>query len=136
MRHRLVSVFGLVLLVVATSCTKPIQPTVVYPGLPFTITPTRSVEITGSLTLTFNRVTSDSRCPTDVVCITAGDAVVSVSLADSASRVERELHTVGDLSQAKFSSYTIRLVELTPYPRSTRAIDPRDYTATLQITSP
>ena len=136
MRHRLASVFSLVLLVVATGCTKPIQPTVVYPGLPFTITTGRAVEITGSLTVTFNRVISDSRCPTDVVCISAGDAVVSLTLADSASRVERELHTAGDLTQTKFSSYTIRLVDLTPYPRSTRMFDPLGYTATLQIVSP
>jgi len=136
MRHRFARVFGLVLLAVAIGCTKPIQPTVVYPGLPFTITPGRAVEITGSLTVTFNRVISDSRCPTDVVCVTAGDAIIGVTLADSASRVERELHTASDLLQTKFSNYTIRLVDLTPYPRSTRAIDPRDYTATLQITSP
>ena len=127
MRHRFTSVFSLVLLVVATSCTKPIQPTVVYPGPPFTITVCMTAGVLRVSLL---------RCPTDVVCVTAGDAVVSVTLADSASSVERELHTAGDLSQAKFSSYTIRLVELTPYPRSTRAIDPRDYTATLQITSP
>ena len=135
--RRLACVLSVALVVSTIACSKPIQPTVVYPGLPFNLAPGRGVVIPDSLTVTFDRVTSDSRCPTDVKCITAGDAVVHLIINESASRVERDVHTAsGDASKTTVSNYTIRLIDLTPYPRSTRVIDPADYTVTLQITSP
>jgi hypothetical protein len=136
-RQVMAAILGVGLLAGAGACTKPVQPSVVYPGLPFNITPGRAVAVPDSVTVIFDRVASDSRCPTDVICIAAGDAVAQLTLADSTSRVQRELHTASaDTAKTTFGTYTIHLIDLTPYPRSTRVIDPRDYTATLQITSP
>jgi len=137
MTRDLAGVVSIALVLSTSACTKPIQPSVVYPGLPFNLAPGRAVAIPDALTVTFDRVVSDSRCPTDVTCIAAGDAVVHLIVAGPASRVERELHTASaDTSKTTVDTYTIHLIDLTPYPRSTRVIAPTDYTVTLQITSP
>jgi hypothetical protein len=121
----------------AIACSKPVPPTVVYPGLPFNLMPGHAVAVPDALTVIFERVVSDSRCPTDVTCSAAGDAVVHLIVANAATRVERDLHTASAAtSQASVGDFTIHLIDLTPYPRSSRVIEPADYTATLQITSP
>ena len=85
------------------------------------------------LSLRFEGVTGDSRCPGDAICITGGDAVVRIAVIQaSRSRADYDLHT-GYASPVSHSGYTITLVELMPYPFSTRPIDPRDYRATLRV---
>ena len=49
---------------------------------------------------------------------------------------ERELRTTPALSEASYLSYVIKLVALTPYPRSTQQIRPEDYVATLTVERP
>ena len=84
----------------------------------------------------FRGVTGDSRCPADVVCVWAGDAVVQVRVTDGAA-AEYELHT-GDSTRAAAThrQTQIRLVELQPYPFSNRTIAPGDYRVTLTVTAP
>jgi hypothetical protein len=87
-----------------------------------------------SISLRFDRVTGDSRCPADAVCIQGGDAVVHVTVtpADGARR-EYDLHT-GDMQPVRHGDVTIALVELAPYPFSSRTIEPDEYRATLRVT--
>src|SRR5262245_17404291 len=86
-----------------------------------------------SLTIRFDGVTGDSRCPADAVCILGGDAIVHVAVTSRQSSRDYELHT-GDMRPVLHEGLTIALVQLQPYPFSSRTINPGDYRATLKIT--
>ena len=123
-------------LLFATACEErsPAGPSVPL-NQQFTIAPgeTASVEST-SLRVQFIRVTGDSRCPADVFCVQGGDALVHVR-AMNGGAADYELHT-GDQSQAAVThaGFRIELVQLQPYPFSSRTIAPGDYRATLTVT--
>jgi hypothetical protein len=87
------------------------------------------------LRLQFVRVTGDSRCPADAVCIQGGDAVVEILASAGNSSTALGLHT-GDSSQASavFAGARITLVELQPFPFSSRTIAPGEYRAMLSVT--
>jgi len=103
-------------------------------GQPFDVKAGMSVVLTDGLKLTFDRVRADSRCPLDAICIQAGEAIVVLTLSQSAATpAERELRTTPALSEASYLSYAIKLVALVPYPRSTQQIRPEDYVATLTV---
>ena len=103
-------------------------------GQPFELKVGTSAVLADGLRLTFERVRADSRCPLDALCIQAGEAIVVLTLAQSAAaQVEQELRTTPALSEASYLSYLIKLVALAPYPRSTQPIRPEDYVATLTV---
>jgi len=85
------------------------------------------------LVLRFDAVLSDSRCPTDVVCVWPGEAVITVTLLARARQTRVELRT--DPASARVTSVEglrLELVQLEPYPRSTSPIPQGDYRATLR----
>jgi hypothetical protein len=85
--------------------------------------------------LAFRRVSGDSRCPMDVVCVWAGDGVVAVEVSlNGSSWVPGELHTDPERPPVEVGDYRIRLTELQPYPRSTERTDPGRYRATFTVT--
>ena len=109
-------------------------PQQVKAGEPFKLSPGASAKIeNGELTITFNAVTSDSRCPSDATCIQAGEAKVSLTLQSSQGSREVELSTTGDNRQVAYSSYVVQFVNLEPYPISTIPIAPETYKVTLVI---
>ena len=125
-------------LLIATACdeTRPTAPTVPLNDR-FTLAPGERVAIErGAFILEFRGVTGDSRCPADAVCIQGGDATVHVRVLDSGDS-DYELHT-GDSSRATamHRQTRIELVELQPYPFSSRTIEPGDYRATLTVSGP
>ena len=81
----------------------------------------------------FGGVTSDSRCPIDVVCIQAGDAIVRIEILSSRRGESYDLHTA-DGRPVMDGRLTIVLVRLAPSPVSSRTIAPDDYRATLRAT--
>ena len=85
----------------------------------------------------FVEVTGDSRCPADAVCIQGGDALVKIRVSEGSSTSSYDLHT-GDTSRAAVvhGSVKIALVELQPYPFSSRTISPGDYRATFTASRP
>jgi len=104
-------------------------------GQAFTLAPGESAKIRGtSLSLQFLRVSSDSRCPADVVCVQAGDAIVHVRAAGTVT-ADYELHTPGQ-PRAVVTPIGLRteLTQLQPYPLSGRTIPSGDYRATLVVT--
>jgi hypothetical protein len=119
---------------VAFGCAAhPSQPSRPF-GQPFDLKAGTSAVVADGLRLTFDRVRADSRCPQDVVCIQAGEAIVVLTLSQSAAeQAEREVRTTPALSEASYLSYVIKLVALAPYPRSTQQIRPEDYVATLTV---
>jgi hypothetical protein len=130
---------ALICLLCVTACSgsSPVGTTVVL-NQRFTLAPGDVAVVNGAdIRVRFMRVTGDSRCPADAVCILGGDAIVHILAGeDSASSSSYELHT-GDSSRASVVHGTARisLVELQPYPFSSRTIAPDDYRATLTVTS-
>jgi len=104
-------------------------------GQTFQLKPGQTARVgSEGLLVGFRGVASDSRCPTDVQCVWAGDAEarvpVTVGNADWTTLV---LHTTLDPHSATFRTYKITLVELKPSPRSTQKIGSNDYVATLRV---
>lgn len=87
----------------------------------------------GSGRVTFAAVTGDSRCPGDALCIQGGDAIVRIEVVTSGDRRSHELHT-GSMAPVTHDALTITLVELMPYPFSSRPFPYDDYRATLRVT--
>jgi hypothetical protein len=85
-------------------------------------------------TLTFEAVTSDSRCPTDVVCITAGTATIRLLLKPPPfTRPPDLLLEMEPGKTTEAASYRFTFLDLLPAPVSTRSIRPADYRARLRI---
>jgi len=121
-------------LLLAIGCASASGPSEVPLNEPFEMAPGDAVEADG-LTVRFEAVTQDSRCPIDAVCVWQGDATVVLSLTTAADpAASRELHTGVDPREARFASYSVTLVSVAPAPRSTVKIAPEDYRATLQVT--
>jgi hypothetical protein len=79
-------------------------------------------------------VPNDSRCPGNAICITAGDATISIEVQPSdAGRSQYDLHTA-DLKPVKHGDVTIAFLQLDPYPFLPRLIQPGDYRVTLRVT--
>ena len=100
----------------------------------FTLAPGQfAVTEVAAIHIQFVSVPSDSRCPTDVNCLVAGDATVRLQVQSPASPVQTyELHT-GKPEPVTHAGATISLVELMPLTVSTRTIQPGDYRATVQV---
>jgi hypothetical protein len=127
----------LICLLCVTACDEksPVGPTVPL-NERFTLSPGEiAVVENADLSVQFVRVTGDSRCPADAVCIQGGDAVVEVRASDGDDATLLGLHT-GDSSQASatYRGVRVTLVELQPYPFSSRTIAPEEYRATLTAT--
>ena len=100
----------------------------------FTLAPGDAMSIEGaSLSVRFNRITGDNRCPADAVCILGGSADVSITAISSRSTREHVLKT-GEMQPVQHDNYTIALVQVAPYPFSSRTIQPDEYRVTLKVT--
>ena len=90
----------------------------------------------GKLQIKFTLVESDSRCPKDVECVWAGNAAVRLRLT-SGRRAKTVTLNTGRSSafsdETAYQGYRIKLVNLTPYPRSDRKNTARDYKLTLSV---
>lgn len=125
-------------LLAATACDEksPAGPTVPL-NQRFTLARGELARVDGAdLGLQFVEVTGDSRCPADAVCIQGGDALVHVRVVDVGTTAY-ELHT-GDSSRAAVTHRQVRieLVQLQPFPFSSRTIAPDEYRATFTVTRP
>jgi hypothetical protein len=123
-------------LLAVTACDEqnPVGPTVAA-NERFTLAPDEVATVRDvDIDVQFVNVTGDSRCPADALCIQGGDALVHIRVIDDGATSSYELHT-GDSSRATVTHKQIRiaLVELQPYPFSSRTIAPGDYRATLTV---
>jgi hypothetical protein len=88
-----------------------------------------------NLLVGFESVSSDSRCPSDVDCITAGDAAVELWLRRPPSaRETRSVHS--DASQgasAEYDGFEVELLSLEPLPRSDAPVAADAYRARLVV---
>ncbi len=86
------------------------------------------------ISITFSKVIEDSRCPSDVTCVWAGQAKVLVAIITKGESIEKELifhgtatgnekeNTMFLIDNKKYIAYL-----LSPYPKTTQSINQRDY---------
>jgi len=107
-------------------------------GREFRLRARQQVTLKGeTLRIKFVEVKEDSRCPADVKCVWAGNAAVQldVSIRGRGSK-SLTLNTNSSSSlvdENLYRGYRVKLVELTPYPRSNRKIAAGDYVVTLLV---
>jgi hypothetical protein len=122
------------------------DPTVKLGGKPITLAYPFKLSVnqtaylaTADLVFRFVNVTEDSRCPSDVQCIWAGQVsiLVEYSRASTGERLGNlTLTLMGGASSDVLvgtEGYLVKLVRVDPYPVSTMQIRPSDYAATLII---
>ncbi len=100
---------------------------------PFDLKMGETANIDSKFQITFLNVTSDSRCPADVVCIWQGEVSVKVNVTKDGKGSEHIL-TLGEsdsLAMKTFDGYFVRLTTVEPYPFSTNQTKPSEYVATL-----
>jgi len=85
------------------------------------------------ISVTFQEVLEDSRCPVDVTCIWAGLAKVSLQVAVSGQERELRLSTSPPENSAVFENYTFWLISVRPVPRSDQNIDSSAYFVTVRV---
>ena len=124
----------LLVLLFVSACDESLTGPTVPINTEFVLAPGSSAVVDGAaLSVRFNRVSGDSRCPADAVCILGGDAIVQITASGAGGTREYELHT-GDMRPVRHGDLTIALVVLAPYPFSARTIQPDEYRATLKVT--
>lgn len=107
----------------------------VQAGREFDLSFGQEVQVQGTaITIRLVGVTDESRCPSDVQCVWAGNAVVKLML-NGAGTTESEisLNTNLDPRMTTLDGYSIKLATVKPYPRSGTTIKPADYVATLEV---
>jgi hypothetical protein len=123
-------------IIAALSGCAATEPTVAAePGVAFSLPIGKTAAINGSGTrLTFRLVREDSRCPTDVTCVWAGDAQIDVTISRNGSSDDtRILSLTPPNNEASSGDLQIRFVGLTPIPRQADGNAPRAYVAQLVV---
>jgi len=123
----ILNIFVLLLAGCSTEVNTPAGP---LPGQQFTLPIGQSVSIKGeNLTIKFEKVTNDSRCPTGVQCIWAGEAKCQMSVTSNGS-VTTVVLTVSGASEAigqpLVQNYKVNF-QLQPYPEAGKQITEQDY---------
>ncbi|MCI0558505.1 MAG: hypothetical protein MN733_08425, partial [Nitrososphaera sp.] len=108
-------------------------------GVPFQIAINETVAVAGSdISVKFYNVTEDSRCPSDVVCVWAGQVTAMVGVTQNSTDLGRFSLTLGagsntSTAEQKVGAYTIKLTQVDPYPTSSQPTSPGDYIAMLVL---
>lgn len=86
------------------------------------------------LKVKFVSVVEDSRCPIDANCAWAGNAKIQLKLKKKNGAWETfELNTDIEKREIRFGGYAIKIVGLTPTPRTNIRINRNGYVATFSI---
>lgn len=89
----------------------------------------------GNKCIKFKEVISDSRCPTGVTCIWAGEAKILVEIFEGEKKLGEKMLTINPVAQGIFdlnifseeADFSLQLSHLQPYPNIDKIIDPSDY---------
>ena len=115
-----------------TGCSSsPSAPGDVPVGREFVLKPGESATVEGTdLRITFQSVVEDSRCPVDVTCVHAGDAVVALAVGDHPLQLRSNSEP-----EEVVGGHILRLERVDPKAYSDRTIPPGDYRAVLKVTA-
>jgi hypothetical protein len=104
-------------------------------GRAFRLQAGSTARLPDGLLVGFRGVSSDSRCPTDVVCVWAGDATARIqATVGRMAWTGFDLHSTLEPKAATFREWKIRLIAVEPSPRSTEQIPANGYVVTLEVT--
>lgn len=106
---------------------------------PFTLSLGQVAQLTEKeLNLTFQEVLEDSRCPSNVECVEAGQARILINvtqMGQTPATLEMNTNPPLKLDVVTYEDFQIRLFELNPYPEDIDQHIPMEtYEATLIIT--
>lgn len=135
----LVASFALVALFVSLSplfAQKPRRAEVIRSGQEFELKINQEATIEGEgLTVAFESVLEDGRCPEGVDCVWAGNAKIKVRLGKQKQTPGAiELNTGVSPKSSSYFDYEIKLVRLNPRPKADKAVEPNEYRASLIVT--
>ncbi len=103
-------------------------------GEEFELAVHQTAQITAEkISVTFQQVLEDSRCPIDVTCIWAGLARVSLRVAVSGHKRELSLSTSPPENSTVFGNYTFWLIKVRPVPRASQNMDSSAYFVTVRV---
>ena len=124
------------LLVFVAACASVETTVVADPGVAFSLPLGKTAVVNGNnARISFNKVTDDSRCPADVVCIWAGDAKIQLTVARNGSPAETRIISITSPNNEVVSGdLRIRFVGLAPAPRQSEPSAGRAYVAQLVVT--
>ena len=94
----------------------------------------KQVTAVDGLKIAFIELVEDSRCPTDVDCIWAGNAKIKVRVTKNGRSKVLELDTLTRGMTPSYGNYRLKLKALTPEPRSNIRINRNGYKATIEVT--
>jgi hypothetical protein len=101
----------------------------------FELRPGQTVSIAGTgQTVTFEAVAEDSRCPSNVVCVWAGNARVSLRLSEAGRDTSVALNTGLEPHSVGFGKIRFELKSVTPTPRAGTKTAADSYRVTLRAT--
>ena len=113
------------------------KPVRVRLGQEFTLRVGQQAAVEGEgLRVRFASVVNDSRCPTGVTCVWAGNAEVLIEAEAGGSTAGLKLNTHGGANfpkEVRHRQYSVGLVALNPRPRGSGRLKAADYVATLVI---
>ena len=87
----------------------------------------------GVISLTFDAVTEDSRCPSDVQCVWEGNGGVRLTLEGGDEIQVVIVNSASVPRHVEFLGHAIAYSGLSPYPMSTVSIDREAYVATIAV---
>lgn len=88
--------------------------------------------------ITFNNVVAESRCPSNVQCIWAGQVVLAMQVRQGGELIDEFELVFGALTEDDSPGWeqngmVIMLMDVSPYPQSTEAIEQEDYIVELVV---
>jgi hypothetical protein len=88
-----------------------------------------------NISLTLLNIVEDSRCPDGAVCVWPGQvkALFNIRINEKQETFNLTLNSNETYSQKTFEGYSVRLVEVSPYPKLNKDINIDNYAATLII---
>lgn len=129
---------------VAAGCASPSQQTgpgspssgvLVQSGKAFDLAVGGQANVEGAaITVRFTGVSQDSRCPSDVQCVWAGNATLKLTLTGPRdARSDVTLNTLTEPRAVSFSGHRVSLIGLKPTPQSGTSIPPLSYVASFEV---
>lgn len=86
----------------------------------------------GEIAVKLTGIASDSRCPSDVTCVWAGEVVARLAVRNGGKTTQ---HEIKERESATVGSYTIAVLEVLPArTSSSQPIAAEDYRVTLKVT--
>jgi hypothetical protein len=101
-------------------------------GAPSQLAPGQSIVLAAEkIEVQFTGIATDSRCPTDVTCVWAGEVIARLAIRSDGKTTR---HEVKESESATVDGYSVTVLQVLPTRTSSQPIAAADYRVTLKIT--